>query len=941
MSEKNMIDDFNIAIEQANSALLSRDYEFAEKLLISQLKKTDSGNTDEVTALKSLLGKIYIRSNDMQKALTIYTELNALKPNDIEIENSIGLIYRRLKLFNESIAVLEKAKSLDKKNGATLYNLGKTYKQKGDYKNAENCFNEVLEIKPDYPFAYNHLGHIYFLCKDYNKAINIYKTGLHIDPNNPFLNFNIAEIYKLKKMYIEAVLSYQTALKIKPNWCEALFGLSNCYIQLNDLQKAINTYKTVIGIKDENEKDFSKLANLYEMKNEKTEAETYYKKALMINKYFLPAIFGYSKLLKSQTRYSEAFTVLLNGIEKNKHNKHLLLDMAELALILENYTKVKEIVNTLSILYKNDFDVLKLQGKFFSVLGEIKKAEQIFEHLLQISPDEMSLKLELADLYFNNGEFKEASQLLIKYLDEKPQDNIARLKLGNAYAEMQQYDNAKTEYKKIIKNDKKNTQALEAILELNKKLGNTEKAVQVAADMIQIESENDSGVNTESLSNSIKLYEAAVSDYGNDSALNKNISMLHNKGEEIDLSPKENESINTALKTIEISQTSETDEELMLDETVEDIPSLEMPFDDLIELSGEDLTEEDEDKKIDDMVLFDSPIEDTPGNSDYDDKELNLNLPDEKNHGGMQQEEFQLPYTGENKSTGNVRSEMSEPQTDNSGLDKYSYMEIEGEKTDELELSNKISVESKKTEESFAESALAQKSLEKNPVSHAQSVHDGFDLQKDARIQQAISSLNKTVESLDSMAGKLADKIERLEENKHNPSLLNNDTENISDVEKNENSHFQTNSTEENAEKKDVSKIGIKKLIPHKIKDSPDFENELKIIDGSEIIRLFLYLNDLMKNLPKENLKHFLISNERIQMKYIIDKLSGEIGLKNRIMLMNLKTSLDKTIKPKNVTEKHLKNTLGYLRLVASQLPDKGFAEACAEKLNNLIENLK
>lgn len=39
MSEKNMIDDFNIAIEQANSALLSRDYEFAEKLLISQLKK--------------------------------------------------------------------------------------------------------------------------------------------------------------------------------------------------------------------------------------------------------------------------------------------------------------------------------------------------------------------------------------------------------------------------------------------------------------------------------------------------------------------------------------------------------------------------------------------------------------------------------------------------------------------------------------------------------------------------------------------------------------------------------------------------------------------------------------------------------------------------------------------------------------------------------------
>ena len=180
-----MSGDLDIIIEQANSAILLRDYEFAEKILISQLKKTDAANIDEVITIKSLLGKLYVRSDSLEKGLAVYRELNKIKPNDIEVLNNMGIIFRRLNLFEDSIMILQDAKKADDKNETTLYNLGSTYKQKGDYKRAAECFNEVLEIKPDDALAYNHLGTVYSLCKDYNKAIDSYKNGIKNRSQSP------------------------------------------------------------------------------------------------------------------------------------------------------------------------------------------------------------------------------------------------------------------------------------------------------------------------------------------------------------------------------------------------------------------------------------------------------------------------------------------------------------------------------------------------------------------------------------------------------------------------------------------------------------------------------------------------------------------------------------------------------------------------------------
>ncbi|WP_038177680.1 hypothetical protein, partial [Treponema pedis] len=95
------------------------------------------------------------------------------------------------------------------------------------------------------------------------------------------------------------------------------------------------------------------------------------------------------------------------------------------------------------------------------------------------------------------------------------------------------------------------------------------------------------------------MYEDAVSNYGDDSILNKNIDLLRTPNEEMDLSPIEDN-----LNAQDVKNENETEDELTLGEAIEDTPDLEMPFDDLMELADEELFEG-SDSEIDDTMSLD------------------------------------------------------------------------------------------------------------------------------------------------------------------------------------------------------------------------------------------------------------------------------------------------------------------------------------------------
>ena len=910
-----MSSNLNIIIEQANSAILSRDYDFAEKILLNQFKKQKS-SPEEYYKLKSLLGKLYVRSGDIKKGLEVYKELDSLNPNNLDTLNNMGVIYRRLNMFNESVVILEKAKAIDPKNETTLYNLGNTYKQKGDYKHAIQCFTDVLEMKPDDALAYNHLASAYFLCKDYPKALETYKMGLKVDPNHPFLHFNLAELYKEEKLYKEAINSYQTAIKTKPNWDEALTAIADCYVEIGEFEKAIETCKMLIDSNGKSEGNFTKLAKLYEAANDDKNAEAFYKKAIALNENFLPAVLGYSNLLKTQKRYFDAYNILISNKDKYPDNKELLLSTAEVCLMLEDYAKAKEILNYLSAKIKGDKDILKMQGKLYSVLGDTKRAELIFEHLLQVSPSEINMRAELADLYFHNDKYKEAANELIKYLNEKPQEVSARLKLGKAYEQMKKYDLAKHEYNKIIKNDAKNTEALAAIVELNKKEGNTLEAVRLANEIVDIQTDKTEDDDINSLSRSLELYEEAVKSYGDDEILSKNLDKLRPSEEEVDISLEQDLKDAGGLNF-------EDDDEITLSESFEDMPDLEMPFDDLMELADDENFDRGEDEdSLDNLVYMDTPIDDSPDiGSEYDPLDLDQPASNKPRKNDIPEEEFQLQDTSkkEEEEVKQPAMPQSSPASavPNESVPYQPEPPYQSEPQSRPQPQQKSSLPEPDYNEEFSSAA--------KPEAAKPDAADSF-ISEDEEIEMMPES--------EAVSKPMAESP-LYEESPQTSNRSNLDEIDLTPDDDLDNAESVDEIVNDVSEKPNIS------VLPHGVKQSPQFEEELDIIESEEIVKLFVYLRDLLDNLPAVELKDFLISNERIQMEYVINKLSGDVGLKRRMILLNVRGALKKTIDPKTSTDKTLKDVLGYLRIVSSQLPDKGFASACIGKINNLIKQIE
>lgn len=953
-----MTTDFDIIIEQANSAILSRDYQFAEKILLSQLKKIDDSDEEHKIILKMNLANLYLRSNNLDKSLDIYKELNAIKPNDVNILNGLGVVYRKLCLFDKSIEALKEAKGLNEKKETTLYNLGNTYKQTGDYQNSINCFLEVLEINPDDALAHNHLGMVHFLCKNYDEAIEAYKAGLKLDPNHPFLNFNLAEVFRTQEAFDEAIIFYQGALKTKPNWITALKAMAECYLKINNIEKAIEIYKTITdtSAEENNELYTAKLAELYELNNQEEEAKKYYEQALKINKYFLPAILNYAKMLNKQKNYLKAYKILSDGQEKNQTNKELLLNLFDTGLMLEDYTESKKNINLLINMWKEDFEVLKRHGMFFCATGESQKAELIFEKILRTSPEKIGLRLEAAEVYIHNNKLENAADEFVKYLNKQPLDIAARLKLGKVYSNMQTFDKAKNEYEKIIKQDPKNIEAISAIAELNKEKGNAEEAVRLANQAIDIQTESDEETQPDGLANSLQLYEEAVEDYGEEFDIERNLDKLNQPEETAEL----------VLQLPQEKNVTEEETEIDISTEIEKIPDLEMPFDDLMELADDEHLEAENknDNRIDDMVSFDVPIDDMPENHNTGNAAIQLPGKYDKPSGGyVHDEEFQLPqvtdtpeqnnevlnnsknapvstlddlYANDEREIDldkNYKSDKPQPQTileADTAQEKFSPENLQNDNN--IPDENYSDTENKKSDKVITEdNNLIMEKEEK-------SAPEDIDKTKNA----ALGLLKKIKDAVDNFENKLDNAYENVEEEQQeipkteteplSPETLPNNisTESSDTISENENDGYlqqNTPSLYANA-------------FPHSLKNSPEFEQTLEVIPPVEILKLFSYLRDLMNNLPPDDSKNFLISNERIQMEYVIDKLSGDLGLKNRIVFMNFKSTLQKAMEPKNLTEERIKDTLSYLRNIATQLPDKGFASAFVHKINNIIPKI-
>ena len=434
----------NLVLAKAQNAVLAHDWVTAARLY----KELLQGNEKNVDYLMEL-GSIYVKAGEDEKAIPYFQQIITCYPHYIDAMNNLGAIFRRLKRYDESIAILKKAKSEGRDSGSVNYNLGFTYKEMKKYEEAIDSFELVIVENPDDVLAYNHLGSIYYAQKNYDKSISSFKRGLQVDPNHPILNYNLARCYEDSKNIPDAIRCYEATLKTRPGWKDAIRDFSELLIKGQKNKEAQDLVEKSIKLHPTDGDLMCILGRIFLNQFDYDNASKTFKKADSVKPNDIKILTGFSQALEKGDNISAALEKALEASEIDPNNNDVRKQYAHVLLSAQRYEQALEQVKLLdSDTNGSDPQVLDLYGQYYICRGDEASAKEYYDKIQKLNHNYKEYMLEASDRYSQIGNLDKAQDYAQQFVDRRSQSPEGYNRLGKIAIAKGDLKTAKEVFKK-------------------------------------------------------------------------------------------------------------------------------------------------------------------------------------------------------------------------------------------------------------------------------------------------------------------------------------------------------------------------------------------------------------------------------------------------------------------------------------------------------------
>ena len=232
-------------------------------------------------------------------------------------------------------------------------NLGAIFNSLGEVKKAKECYEKAIEINPNYADAYNNLGAIFKELEENTKAKNCFEKAIESNPNHTFALNNLGVIYKELAENQKAIECYEKAIEVDPNYANSYSNLGNAYTVLRENQKAKKYLEKAIEINPNHTTAYNNLGTVFSNLGEAQKAKNCYEKAIEINPNYADAHNNLGVMFANLGKLQKAKNCHETAIKINPSYAHA---------------------------YKN-------LGSIFNSLGEVKKAKEYYEKAIEINPN--------------------------------------------------------------------------------------------------------------------------------------------------------------------------------------------------------------------------------------------------------------------------------------------------------------------------------------------------------------------------------------------------------------------------------------------------------------------------------------------------------------------------------------------------------------------------
>lgn len=888
-----------LLLSRAQAAVISRDFALAVKLYKTLLKD----EPDNLVYLKEL-GNIHVKNGEDEKAIPYFEQIITFHSQDVDAMISLGAIYRRLQRYEDSIIILNRA--LDEgENGAMLnYTLGFTYKEMKQYDDAIDCFEIAISENPTDVLAYNHLGSIYLERKEYQKSINSFKRGLQIDQNHPIINYNLARCYEEANLYSDAIRCFEIALKTKPGWIDAIRDFSELLVKCQRSKEASDLVTHAIDLHPNDSKLLSLLGKIYLDQYDYLSAEDAFKKAYSNNNNDIQILSGLAEALEKGEKIQESLEAVISALEIEPENKDVRKQYVHVLLSAREYDKAHE---SLKELYKEtgdeDVQVLDLCEQYYICVDEDERSQQIHERINKVDKKYNKHMLNAAERFIQKGKDHQAEEMAKNFIEKEAQNPDGYNTLAKVYISQNKLPEAIETYNKSQSLKKPNVLASKQVQNLQKRL-NVASQNQIPQDEVVAPQEE---IKEEELNPELLSDENEVFDF---EKMGDNIPFKE------ELIEEEDDFFAPDLKDV-------ADEEIDVFENKEEEP-----------LSTEQELLSAADEKPESLEGYVPAIAESDENDDFDfdvmgdnpacEEEITENPNEDDLAALLDQNEF-IPQNEPVSVPNQTMSSQNQASIDDKlQLAEQKLQEAENLQLSALDTANKVMesvIDAQKIAQKIAEEQQNLIEEQKNQL------NDQLELSKNQEEQEE-ESLNDILENDDIFEEEVKEEEfgneEKCEDEISEEGVV---TEQIPNEDSPENL-VQT----------------VQYLLP-KIERILE-DDELALQYTSEL-ELFKKLLDLCEFLPEDIKKEFLTSKVRLQIEYVIAKMSGKPGLlKTAHSLLKSGVISDSYVattseEEMNVTNEVLFNLIDYTKKLSEDLEDKSLAEGLQTYADSVLEQIE
>ncbi|MBP5449001.1 MAG: tetratricopeptide repeat protein, partial [Spirochaetales bacterium] len=519
--------DYEELLSRADMSVRIHDYDEAIKFVKKAIdishsessdKKSDKERNDTDAALYLLLGSIYQKNGDFDRAIDSYRTTIDKDPHCVEAYNNLGVIAKTRLDYTKAIDFFQQALKVNPNRSDIYYNLGNVYKLMGNKEFAKDNFEQTLKLKPDYVTAYNNLGNILDSMGDYQYALSVYQKGLKIDFNNWKIHYNIAITFEKIGNVAEAESHYRKAIEINPTFIEAYNNLGILYEKNGNYDAAKKCYHDLLSFNPDYNKGHNNLGRTYECLGMPDEALAEYNKALEGNPNYKIALNNGAKLCFSRHDYKNAERMYerLLRMEKNNYTARVRLANIkeetasfEAIQIYNDLIEKNEVPEHLPALHKHLADT-------YALLGQNEDALKHYQIVRDMQSNDTDNMLRMAKLSEKLGLLREAVTILEEARQNNQADPQIMETLGDAYMQSGENEKAIETLKSLqeISPDKKNIYNL---AKAERAAGHSDEAMQYMEELLSTGSD-ESLLDIDNLSEKLNLYEKMLAELAEESA---------------------------------------------------------------------------------------------------------------------------------------------------------------------------------------------------------------------------------------------------------------------------------------------------------------------------------------------------------------------------------------------------------------------------------------